>query len=533
MSRTHLCFLTGGVIALLSLGMMVTRYSVVGGEIPAGPNTWKVIMTVQGAGPSDAKVLCAAPLDFGHQHVLREQFTSNQMHAHPAPDKQPDRRQVLWTRRGAGSDTFRVRAEYTVALDVIHPSSSMARLERGLTAAPKMGEYLDPSAEGDEAEKLAAKATELTESVTEKSEQARALFDFVSRQIQMEPSLDGPDTSAGECLKNESGDSGAKARLLVSLFRHCNIPARLVSGVVVGRSQNQRAHYWAEAWIGRWMPMCPTYHHYGQVPPTYLTLTFGDQTIVKGRGVKNLDYGILVERATPADLGQANPTPLRGFFLAISLHHLPPTEQRLIEFLLLLPVAALIICVFRNLIGMNSFGTFAPALVGLALREMPLVSGMSLFCSILLIGWVLRRVLDRFHLLQVPRIALMLSLIVVVMIVAITVAHAQGISVTRYFSLFPMIILTGMIERFWTLETEDSTSASFRTLLCTMFISGTIALALGATRVAGLLFDYPEILGLMMALQLLIGRYTGFRLSELFRFRDFMAAQTTAVAGNA
>ena len=482
MSRTHLCFLTASVISLISLGVMATRYAVVGGEVPAGPNTWKVIMTVQGVGPSDAKVLSAAPLDFGHQHVLREQFTSAQMHAHPAPDRQPDRRQVLWTRRGGSGDLFKIRAEYTVALDVIHPSSSMARLEHGLSAAPKSGEFLDPSGDGDDAERLAMKAKELADCLTEKSEQARALFDFVSHEIQMEPSLDGPDTSAGECLKNGSGDSGAKARLLVSLFRHCNIPARLVAGVVVGRSQNQRAHYWAEAWLGRWMPMCPTYHHYGQVPATYLTLAYGDQSIVKGKGVKNLDYGILVEAATPADLGQANPTPLRGFFLAISLHHLPPTEQRLIEFLLLLPVAALIICVFRNLIGMNSFGTFAPALVGLALREMPLLSGMLLFCSILLIGWVMRRVLDRFHLLQVPRIALMLSLIVVVLIVAITVAHAQGINVTRYFSLFPMIILTGMIERFWTLETEDSTTASFRTLLCTMFISGTIALTLGATR---------------------------------------------------
>jgi len=33
---------------------------------------------------------------------------------------------------------------------------------------------------------------------------------------------------------------------------------------------------------------------------------------------------------------------------------------------------------------------------------------------------------------------------------------------------------------------------------------------------------FPETLGLIMACQLLIGRYTGYRLSELFRFRDFV-----------
>ena len=36
------------------------------------------------------------------------------------------------------------------------------------------------------------------------------------------------------------------------------------------------------------------------------------------------------------------------------------------------------------------------------------------------------------------------------------------------------------------------------------------------------MFLFPESLGLIVALQLLIGRYTGYRLSELFRFRCFL-----------
>ncbi len=85
-----------------------------------------------------------------------------------------------------------------------------------------------------------------------------------------------------------------------------------------------------------------------------------------------------------------------------------------------------------------------------------------------------------------------------------------------------MIILCGMVERFWTLETEDSTSASFRTLFQTMLISTVIALVLSRTAIAQHMFRFPETLGLIMAAQLLIGRYTGYRLMELFRFRDFL-----------
>jgi hypothetical protein len=208
------------------------------------------------------------------------------------------------------------------------------------------------------------------------------------------------------------------------------------------------------------------------------------------------------------------------------LFALPPAERRLVEILLLLPIAALIICVFRNVIGLRSFGTFAPALIGLAFHDLHSLPGIFVFVTILLIGWLMRRVLDHYHLLQVPRVATMLTLIMMVLISAVVCANVYGASTTRYISLFPMIILCGMVERFWTLETEDSTSASFRTLFQTMLISTVIALVLSSTELVQHMLRFPETLGLIMAAQLLIGRYTGYRLMELLRFRDFLNRPT-------
>jgi len=114
----------------------------------------------------------------------------------------------------------------------------------------------------------------------------------------------------------------------------------------------------------------------------------------------------------------------------------------------------------------------------------------------------------------------------VFIILILTVVSAnclsQPIEATKYIPLFPLIILTGMIERFWTLETEDSTRASFRTLLGTMVMAAIIALFLSWRAVVNHMFVFPETLGIVMAMQLLIGRYTGYRLTELFRFKDFM-----------
>ena len=52
-----------------------------------------------------------------------------------------------------------------------------------------------------------------------------------------------------------------------------------------------------------------------------------------------------------------------------------------------------------------------------------------------------------------------------------------------------------------------------------------ISLVLSLHAVVDAMCRYPEALGLIMAMQLLLGRYTGYRLMELFRFRDFLGGR--------
>jgi hypothetical protein len=138
------------------------------------------------------------------------------------------------------------------------------------------------------------------------------------------------------------------------------------------------------------------------------------------------------------------------------------------------------------------------------------------------VGWGIRHLLDRFHLLQVPRVGAMLTLIVLFLIAMIVVASRYGVQTTQYVALFPLVILTNLVERFWTVEAEDSTAASFRTLLGTFAVALLITLALSPPPVGTWMFRYPETLGVVLALQLLLGRYTGYRLIELYRFDDLI-----------
>jgi hypothetical protein len=529
MSRTTLCLLTAGSLAALSLGVMLLRYAALGGDVPvpSGHAAWKVTLRVHGQADADARLLTATPLDFGRQHVVSEQCASPQFLDKPPAARHPERRQVQWALRGeAVPGPFRARYEFICVTDA-HPSAPMTQLHKDLYAAPKPGEHLDVHPrDGDDHDLLLAQARRLTAGLPRPIDQAQAVYRFVAEEIVREPSLGGPSSSAAECLQDRSGDARARSRLLTALLRSRGIPTRMVTGLTLAKGPEQLPHYWVEAWVQeRWLPMCPCYQHFGSVPASYLVFGFGDMEVVRSPGgrARDLSYAFLVEHVAAEAAGpEGERSWLQRAFLAVSLYRLPPPEQRLVEFLLLLPAAALVICVYRNLIGLHSFGTFAPALVGLCFRDMHSLPGMLVFVGIILVGWLMRRLLDRYHLLQVPRVAVMLSLVVVMLITAIVLGNFHDMPATKYISLFPLVILTGMIERFWTLETEDSTVSSFKTLIWTLLIAATIAAVTGLPALAMFLFRFPEALGLIVACQLLIGRYTGYRLTELFRFRDFL-----------
>jgi hypothetical protein len=206
-----------------------------------------------------------------------------------------------------------------------------------------------------------------------------------------------------------------------------------------------------------------------------------------------------------------------------STRRLPPADRKIVEFLLLLPAASLLVCLFRNVVGLNSFGTFAPALLGLAFRDIQSIIGIAVVLGIFLLGWLLRRGLNRFHLLQVPRTSLLLSLVVLMLLLFIFGWHACSANGASVISLFPLVILTGMIERFWSMEEEEGASASIRTLCSTLVMAGAVWLLATTQSAARWLIDHPESLGLIMAAQLLLGRYTGFRIMELHRFRVMLA----------
>jgi hypothetical protein len=266
------------------------------------------------------------------------------------------------------------------------------------------------------------------------------------------------------------------------------------------------------------------------MPANYLVLRLGDAPAVRAPGRPEVSFFAepLADQPDPA-AGR-----WKAFWRAASFYNLPPVEQQLVRFLLLLPLGALVVSVFRVFIGVPTFGMFTPALLGLIFRDLKALPwGLTIFVLTVLVGWKLRRYLDRFHLLLIPRAGALLTLIVLFLAAVVVVTGRLGIGVTGYVALFPLIILTHLVERFWTVEAEDGTAASFKTLLGTVVVVIAVSLALNPDAVGRWVFRHPESLGIAVAAQLVFGRYTGYRLSELYRFRDLIEMEPAPPASAA
>ena len=75
--------------------------------------------------------------------------------------------------------------------------------------------------------------------------------------------------------------------------------------------------------------------------------------------------------------------PDNRLFAWLSLYRLPVTWQAVLRVLLLVPLGSLVVALFRNLVGIKTYGTFMPVLIALALRGFPLHLGLGLVAAVI------------------------------------------------------------------------------------------------------------------------------------------------------
>jgi len=222
-------------------------------------------------------------------------------------------------------------------------------------------------------------------------------------------------------------------------------------------------------------------------------------------------------------LGAAEPA---GWSAIPDLMRLPVPTQQTLAVLLILPAGAAITSFARNIVGFQTFGTLMPNLLALSFLETDWITGSAVFVIVMLVGLGGRAALGRLRLLIGPRLGLVLTATVLCLAAAVSVADYLGLPVRASAALLPTVVLTIVVERFYVSIEENGLATSIRLLATTLAVALVCLGLLKWRALGGLALRFPEGELLVAAALVLIGRYSGYRLSELWRFRDLAADES-------
>ncbi|MGO9108007.1 MAG: 7TM domain-containing protein [Thermoguttaceae bacterium] len=324
--------------------------------------------------------------------------------------------------------------------------------------------------------------------------------------------------SGDEALVQRKGSPLGRARAFATVCRAAKLPARLVTGFEIKKGSNVRPRTWVEVWVKvdvaeHWVPY--------DIENGFLHAFEYNIVPVRRDGVDLIRVTNATDLATSYSI-EGIPPVNRTALGILDLRRLPAKLHEPIKVVLILPIGALFTALIRTVIGIRTFGTFSPTLLALAFVYNDWPSGLCIFFVVIATGFISRTLLDRLKLLLVPRLGIILTMVVMLMVLGISVMNYFDLAPGGKTVLLPMVILTNLIERFYVTSEEDSIFQAVRLLLASALMALAIYLLLSSPSLGNLLFYYPELHFFTVAALILLGRYTGYRLTELIRFRDLV-----------
>ena len=257
------------------------------------------------------------------------------------------------------------------------------------------------------------------------------------------------------------------------------------------------------------------------LPKDTLIWQVGDEETLNISGGKNTRFEFSVGKHSldMTVVAEQRARKLDSRIMDFSLMRLPVQTQNVYRILLMIPLGAILVVVLRNVIGIKTFGTFMPILIALAFRETELLWGLVLFSVLISTGLLCRFYLEYLKLLLVPRLASVLIIVIMLMLLITVVSYKLGFERGLSLALFPMVIITMSIERMSLVWEEFGSLEALKQGIGTLMVAALGYLVMSGKTIGHIIFTFPELLLLVLATTLLLGRYTGYRLTELWRFR--------------
>jgi len=332
-------------------------------------------------------------------------------------------------------------------------------------------------------------------------------------------------TDAVTAFRLGEASCNGKSRLFVAMARHQGIPSRLVGGLILEDGSKRTSHQWLEVQVGpHWVPFCPLNDHFAEIPGSYLPLYRGDHVLFHHSRDINFDYRFTINR----ELIMGSELKAQGQHAQFSVLSITNAlaqagiDPELLKVLLMIPLGALVLLILRNVIGLKTFGTFLPVLIAVAAREIGLGWGLLVFLILILLVFSIRSAVHPLDLLHLPQMVILLTSSIVFMLsLALIGVRAGNVNLSGV-SMFPIAIMAITTERFSLMLEEEGLLSTFWVVLQTALAISACYIVMNALPFQILFMAFPELVLVVVFLDIWIGRWVGLRVMEFWRFRSHL-----------
>ena len=495
------------ITLLVTVGVLVTAYQIFVLGIPVTEDEtddlWNIDAKVEfQASPREpVKVQMFVP-PLNQDYVsLNESFISNNYGV--SINRNDGNRKVTWSaRRASGNQTLYYRLVLTKRYSDEKPKAK--------------GPIFRDSIAVEGAEKIAAEA--LLAPIRQHSADVQT---FISETIKRVNNVNDDNV---KLLLGGDASTANKAKVIDLLLSIAHVPMERVHTIRLVADAQQSPELWLRSFNGEnWLYFNPESGEQG-LPSDRVVWWTGDEPLVSIEGGKKPQVSFTLNNSEMNAIRLAKLTDENTDvdFLEYSLYGLPLQTQQTYQIMIMIPIGVLVILVLRNLGGLQTLGTFTPILIALAFRETQLGFGIVLFTIITALGLSLRSYLEHLKLQMLPRLSVVLTFVVVLIAVISLFSHKLGLERGLSVALFPMVILTMTIERLSITWEERGGSHAFKVAVGTLFAATLAHLLMTIPELTYFIFTFPAVLLIMVGFMLAMGRYRGYRLTELFRFKAFL-----------
>lgn len=189
--------------------------------------------------------------------------------------------------------------------------------------------------------------------------------------------------------------------------------------------------------------------------------------------------------------------------------------------ILILPIIVTIVGFCRQVIGFTTFGVYTPSIIAISLIALGLKFGLIILLTIVITGTLIRMLLNRFRLLYIPKVAIILTISALVIFFLMVAGAWFEIAEVTTIAVFPMLIMTTLGEKFLALQSGKGLKSALTAILETTIVSLLCYFIVTWQALQTAVISYPGwMFTFVIIINIVMGKFTGLRLSEYIRFRE-------------